>query len=53
MMLGMKTTLCGIPLPAEASQGSERRGCEACKTAGQAAPLLTPQMEAQWWAVNG
>ena len=53
MMLGMKTTLCGLPLPPEAGQGAERNGCEACKTAGEAAPILTPDMEAQWWAANG
>lgn len=53
MMKGMATTLCGMPLPLRARTGSERRGCEACKTAGKAAPILTPQMEADWWAKHG
>lgn len=53
MMKGMATALCGIDLPLHARTGSEKSGCVACKAAGEQAPILTPQMEADWWAKYG
>ena len=53
VITGLSTTLCGLPLPAEAKQGTQRRACEACKKAEAGAPILTPQMEADWWAKFG
>lgn len=52
-MTGMKTTLCGLPLPPSAPQGIKRNCCLDCVEAAEGAPILTPQMEADWWATHG
>ena len=52
-MKGMTTTLCGMDMPLRCRTGSEASGCINCKAGGKAAPILTPQMEADWWAKYG
>ncbi len=42
--------LCGLSLPLHARTGNAEQGCEACRAK---VPLLTPQMEADWWAKHG
>lgn len=52
-MKGLTTTLCGLPLPATAEGGIKRNACLDCVEALEGAPMLTPQMEADWWAKYG
>ena len=42
--------LCGLSLPLHARTGNREQGCEACRAK---VPLLTPNMEAEWWSKYG